>query len=406
MRKLKIPVSIPAVIAVLALAIAIASCGLQLDRQGQDTGSPSSDGTNVVLPGGVPEEFNKLLEVLAVLKRDHFLRQSLDDEELSDGAIKGMLRALDDPYASYLTPQQNAVESQDFKGFFEGIGAQVTMRDGKITVVAPLADTPAERAGLRPGDVILEIDGESTDGFSLLEAVTRIRGPEGEPVDLLILRKTGGDTVHVTIFRGVVKLESTNLRMLVGRIAHLTITNFAETTDQEVAEALKKAKDLGARGLILDVRNNPGGLLDSVVNVTSQFLDGGLVLYEVDGRDKRKDWPARSGGLGRDIPMVVLVNAGSASGGEVLAGALIDHQRATVIGSTTFGKGSVNTLRKLSDGSGVYFTIARWYTPDGTLIEGEGVEPDIVVVQPEESTEDPQLDKAIEVLEAEVRALE
>ena len=210
----------------------------------------------------------------------------------------------------------------------------------------------------------------------------------------------------MTIIRDVVKVTSVKLRMLVGRIAHLRITSFSETTHQEVATALEKVKDFDARGIILDVRNNPGGLLSAVVVVTSHFIDDGLVLYEVDGRGKRRDWPVRSGGLATDIPLVLLMNEFSASGSEVLAGALMDNQRATVIGVNTFGKGSVNTLRQLSDGSGLYFTIARWYTPNGTLIEGEGLEPDIVVTQPEDGTEDLQLDKAIEVLEAKVSAFE
>ena len=159
-------------------------------------------------------------------------------------------------------------------------------------------------------------------------------------------------------------------------------------------------------GIILDVRNNPGGLLEPVVNVTSQFVDDGLVLYEVDGRGQRRDWKVREGGLAKDIPLVLLVNEFSASGSEVLAGAIMDGQRGTVIGVKTFGKGSVNILRKLSDGSGIYFTVARWFTPNGTLIEGEGLEPNIVVTQPEDGSEDLQLDKAVEVLESKVRALE
>ena len=403
MPKLRIPVSPIYLIAILALAIAIGSCSLQLSRRGQDADSPS---TSANLPEGAPQEFNRLFEVLDNLKRDHFQRDSLDAEELSRGAVRGMLKALDDPYASYLNPQQYAMDAQDFKGFFEGIGAEVTVRDGKVTILAPIPDTPAEKVGVRPGDVILEIDGESTEGISLLEAVSKIRGIRGEPVVLLILHKTGGDPVRVTIIRDVIKVTSVKLKMFSGRLAHLRITSFTAATDRELSDALKKVKDFKARGIILDVRNNPGGILDSVVKVTSQFIDGGLVLYEVDGRGSRRDWAARSGGLAREIPLVVLVNEYSASGGEVMAGALMDRQRATVIGVKTFGKGSVNTLRELSDGSGLYFTTARWYTPEGRLIEGEGLEPDIVVTQPEDDTEDPQMDKAIEVLEAKVKALE
>ena len=406
MIKFKLPVSIPFIIAILALAIAIASCGIQLERRGQDAGPGPTAADTSARPDNDPQEFNKVFEVWNILEQQHFQRESLGTTELTDGAVRGMLKALDDPYALYLTPQQFSLDSEDVRGYFDGIGAQVTMRDGAITVVAPLLDTPAERAGLRPGDIILEIDGESTEGIGLLEAVSKIRGVKGESVDLLILRKTGGDPILLTIVRDVIKVESANLRMLVGRIAHVRIITFAENTEQEVVKILKKAKELGARGIILDVRNNPGGLLESVVDVTSHFLSDGLVLYEVDGRGNRKDWRVRSGGLGRDIPLVVLVNEGSASGSEVLAGALLDNMPDTVIGAKTFGKGSVSTLKALKDGSGLYFTIARWYTPKGNQIEGEGVEPQIVVAQPEDGSEDLQLDKAIEVLEAKVRALE
>ena len=406
MRKLKVPITPLSLIAILALAVAIGSFGLQLGRGGQDTESSLTPANATALLDGAPEEFNKLFEVWATLKLNHLNGESLDPDILSEGAIRGMLEALNDPYASYLSPQLRAMEAQDFKGFFEGIGAEVTVNDGQITVVAPLPDTPADGAGVLPGDIILEIDGESTEGITLLEAVSKIRGPRGEPVELVVLHKTGGEPVHLTIIRDVVKVTSVKLRMLVGRIAHLRITSFSETTHQEVATALEKVKDFDARGIILDVRNNPGGLLSAVVVVTSHFIDDGLVLYEVGGQGKRRDWPVRSGGLATDIPLVLLMNEFSASGSEVLAGALMDNQRATVIGVNTFGKGSVNTLRQLSDGSGLYFTIARWYTPNGTLIEGEGLEPDIVVTQPEDGTEDLQLDKAIEVLEAKVSAFE
>ena len=406
MSKLKIHVPIPLIIALVALAIAIASFTIRLDGGGEGGRSSASPAGAVMVPEGVPQDFNKIFEVWATLKREHFHRESLDGDTLSAGAVRGLLEALDDPYALYLTRKQHAIESQDFKGFFEGIGAQVTMRDGRITIVAPLQDTPAEKAGMRAGDIILEIDGESTKGISLLQAVSKIRGEKGEPVDLLMLRKTDGESVHMTIIRDVINVKSVNLRMLVGRIAHIKISSFTEDTDQEITDSLNKLKDLGARGLILDVRNNPGGLLKSVVDVTGRFIDGGLVLYEVDGQQNRKNWSAKSGGLAKDVPMVVLVNEGSASGSEVLAGAIMDSQRATVVGAKTFGKGSVNTLRQLTDGSGLYFTIARWYTPAGTLIDGEGLEPDIVVIQPEDSEEDLQLDKAIEILEAEVGSFE
>ena len=400
-RKLRIPASPAMVLAVLALAIAVASVSLELSRRDNDPASSTS-----TFPGGAPDDFNKLFEVWSALQRDHIDRDSLNVNagELSDGAIRGMLDALDDPYAAYLTPDQYTLDSKDFRGFFEGIGAQVSLRDGNIIIVSPIPDTPAAKAGLRPGDIIVEIDGENTKGLSLMEAVGKIRGVKGEPVELVIMRNTSVEPIRVIVVRDVIDIQSVKLRMLVGRLAHIRITSFAENTDKEMREALEKAQRLDAKGIILDVRNNPGGLLQSVVDVTSHFMDGGLVLYEIDGKGKRKDWEVRPGGSASEIPLVLLMNEFSASGSEVLAGALMDRDRGTVVGVKTFGKGSVNTLRRLRDGSGLYFTIARWFTPKGNLIEGEGLEPDVAVENPEDGSEDLQLDRAIEILQGMISA--
>ncbi|HZA23340.1 MAG TPA: S41 family peptidase, partial [Dehalococcoidia bacterium] len=283
-----------------------------------------------------------------------------------------------------------------------GIGARVGVRDGKLTIIAPIPDTPAERAGIRPGDVILEINKENTANITLLEAVSKIRGEKGTKVELLVLHLNEEQPEIIVVQRGVIPLNSVQFSMLDGGIGHLRIFNFTDTTNDEVEEVLEKFKDANGKGLVLDLRNNPGGLLRSVVDVASQFLDEGLVLYEVDAQGNRTDWKVKPGGQGQDIPLVVSINEFSASASEVLSGALIDHDRATVIGTTSFGKGSVNTLRKLSDGSGVYFSIARWHTPDGTLIEGEGITPDVVVEVPPDATQDIQLQRAIEALQQEI----
>jgi carboxyl-terminal processing protease len=346
------------------------------------------------------------LESWAILKEEHYLSESLDAEELSQAAIRGMLEAIDDPSASYLTAEGYSIRAQDLKGSLEGIGATVQMKDGKITVVAPLPDTPAQRAGVLSGDVILEIDGESTEGFSLMDAVSRIRGPKGEPVDLVILHQGEDSPVSLTIVRDVINVASVYIENLEGGIAHIRVTSFSETTNEQMVDALEEVRDSGARGIVLDLRNNPGGLLKSVVDIAGHFLDGSLVLYEISNRGERKDWQAEPGGIAVDIPVVVLVNEFSASGSEVLSGALKDHDRATVIGTTTFGKGSVNHFRQLSDGSALYFAIAHYYTPDGVAIEGQGLEPDITVPPSEDDTEDLQLDKALEVLEARIAAHE
>jgi carboxyl-terminal processing protease len=370
------------------------SCNLELT--GRVRGSPEQSVEDL------PPEFDRVAEVWALLQQEHVDREQLDAQELSEGAIRGMLQSLEDPYASYLDPKQFEVESQDFKGFFEGIGAQVGMRDGMLTIIAPIPDTPAERAGIRPGDVILEINKENTANITLLEAVSKIRGEKGTKVELLVLHLNEEQPETIVVQRGVIPLNSVQFSMLDGGIGHLRIFNFTDTTNDEVEEALEKFKDANGKGLVLDLRNNPGGLLRSVVDVASQFLDEGLVLYEVDAQGNRTDWKVKPGGQGQDIPLVVLINEFSASASEVLSGALIDHDRATVIGTTSFGKGSVNTLRQLSDGSGVYFSIARWYTPAGTLIEGEGITPDVVVEVPPDATQDIQLQRAIEALQQEI----
>ena len=402
MTAFRLRMALVAISVAMALAALVISCGAQAatdnrtgDQNGDRSGNQAADDPALE---GLPDDFQRLLEVWELLRREHIDGSTLDSRDLSDGAIRGMLQALDDPYASYLRPEQFAVETQDIKGFFEGIGAEVGIRDGQITILAPMPKAPAERAGIRPGDVILEIDGESAEGISLLEAVSRIRGQKGTAVELLILHLNESEPVLISIIRGVIPLTSVRLLMQAGGIGHIRLSSFNGNTNDELEEALDRFKEAGGVGLVLDLRNNPGGLVSSVVNVASQFLDESLVLYQIDAQGRRTDWEVKSGGNALDIPMVVLVNAFSASASEVLSGTLIYHERATVIGTTTFGKGSVNNLWPLEDGSGLYFTIARWFTPSGTQIEGDGIDPDIVQENPEDATEDVQLNKAIEVL--------
>ena len=384
--------TIATVLALLMVAL-IAGCGTQ--------SAPKANGTSLS-QDDIPAEFSRISEVWALLEAEHIEGDSLDAKTISDGAIRGMLEALEDPYASYLDSRQFDIANQDLKGYFEGIGAEVGLRNGKVTVLAPLPDTPAERAGIRPGDVILAIEGESAENISLLEAVNKIRGEKGTTVTLLVLHLGDPDPVSIAVTRGVIPLVSVRLSMLEGDIGHIRLSTFSGNTKKELVEFLVQLEDSGAAGIVLDLRDNPGGLLTSVVDVTSQFLKEGLVLYQIDAHGKRTDWEVKSGGKAKEIPVVVLVNQFSASASEVFSGALMDHQRAKVVGVKTFGKGSVNNLWPLKDGSGINFTVANWYTPSGYLIEGEGINPDIVFELVEDSPTDLHLEKAVRVLREQI----
>ena len=346
----------------------------------------------------LPPEFSKLAEVWDLLQREHIDPSGIDPQAAANGAIRGMMDSIDDPHASYLDSDQYSMMRQDIRGYFEGIGAEVGVRNGLITIIAPIPDTPAEEAGVRPGDVIMEVDGESTAGLELFEVINLIRGQQGTSVRLLVRRDRTGETEELEIIRGVIPLESVRLTMLVGRIGHLRITSFSGTSKEELLKALERFERSRGLGLVVDIRNNPGGLVSSVVEVTSQFVGEGLVLYQLDGQGNRRDWNAEPGGLALEVPMVVLMNNGSASASEVFAGAIMHHGRAKTIGVTTYGKGSVNNLWPLTDGSAVNFTIARWYTPSGKLIEGEGVTPDMILEASEDDSDDLQLDLAIDTL--------
>lgn len=360
------------------------------------------------VPEGVPEELAVVWQVWSMLAAEHVDRATFDPEIFTEASIRGMLVALGDPHTNYVGPDVFGIENQDIRGRFEGIGAHVSMNaDGRLVVVAPIADSPAEKAGIRPGDTIFEVDGESIVGISLIEAVSKIRGPRGSVVSLLVQHVGSVEKVVIEVERGVIPLQSVILRSEPGhRIAHIRLTNFYEDTMDDLSEEIREALDVGSEGIVLDVRDNPGGLLSSVIDVTSLFIDEGLILYEVDGDGNRKDWVDRENDdLLETVPMVILANQFSASASEILVGALQDHDRATVIGRTTFGKGSVNVLRQLDNGGGLFLTFARWYTPDGRVIDGNGLEPDVEVRHGDAQQEDiRQLEKAIETLEAEIHA--
>jgi len=343
-------------IAILALSF---GTGYNLGR----TPSSPSDGLEVV-----KQAWNIIFD-------DYVDQDQLDSNALSQGAIEGMLEVLDDPYSSYLDAETHQLGLSSLEGEIEGIGAQVAIRDEQLTIIAPIADSPAAKAGIRAGDVVLEIDGSPTAEMSLAKAVLNIRGPKGTSVRLLILHQDETEPEEIEIVRAKIELASVRFEMRED-IAYINITHFSGRTNEELLPILESLNEQGARGIIIDLRGNPGGILDIVIDVVSYFLPDGVVVNVVDNQEKHTALEVKPSTVTTDLPMVVLVNGFSASGSEVLAGALQDHGRATIAGSKTFGKGSVNVLRQLKDGSGLYITTARWLTPNGRLIEGEGIKPD------------------------------
>ncbi|MFC1592751.1 S41 family peptidase [Candidatus Omnitrophota bacterium] len=311
-----------------------------------------------------------------IIFSDYVDKDRLDASKLSQAAIKGMAESLGDPYTSYFDAKTQQLNINKLEGKFNGIGAHVGIRDGQLTIIAPIAGSPADTAGIRAGDIIQEINGGSTSGMSVAEAVLNITGPRGTSVRLLILHQGDTESVELEIVRDEIKLPSVHFDMKED-IAYIRIAYFSERTDKELSLVLKDIASTAATGIILDMRSNPGGLLQSVVKVASHFLTEGIVTKVRDNKEEYTSIMLRPKGITTDLPILVLVDSYSASGSEVLAGALQDHTRAIIAGTRTYGKGSVNLLRQLKDGSGLYITTARWFTPNGHLIEGKGISPDV-----------------------------
>lgn len=355
-------------------------------------------GATTAVQSSTRAEFRVLFEVFDLLNT-RFVRQPLDATTLIEGAINGMLETVEDEHTRYLSPEAQAAAEQSFQGEFQGIGAEVESIDGDITIVSPIDGSPAEAAGLQPGDIIRESDGVELTGMDISEAAALVRGPAGTAVNLLIERE--GERFPLEIIRGIIKLESVRGEILEENIAYIRLSNFGGNTDEDLTAMLDELLAQNPDGLILDLRRNPGGSLDTVVSVADEFLDEGVVLYEEFGNGRRELFESEDDNkLAETIEMVVLVDEGSASASEVLAGAIQDRERAIVIGQTTFGKGTVQTWQPLSNGGGVRITIAQWLTPDEAWIHQNGLEPDIFIPQPElgSNFEDLQLQAAIDYL--------
>ncbi len=332
--------------------------------------------------------------------------ETLSAEDRIDGAIMGLVESYNDPYTVFLPPQEASDFEDDIAGNFEGLGMEVGMRDGIITVIAPLPGTPAEKAGILTGDAILEIDEESTENMSIERAVRMIRGPKGTTVSLVLYREGVSELIELDVVRDTIAIPTIETDQQ-GDVFIISLYNFNAMAEMKMQEALREYVQSGSRKLILDLRGNPGGFLQSAVSIASYFLPTGkVVLRESFGAGKEELYRSQGKTLGGFAPqeMVVLVDEGSASASEILAGALKEHQVATVIGETTFGKGSVQELLSLPRGSALKVTIARWFTPNGTSISEGGLEPDILIERtPQDRLDgnDPQLEAALRYMAGE-----
>jgi carboxyl-terminal processing protease len=310
--------------------------------------------------------------------------EEVDDKTLFEYAINGMLSSLD-PHSAYLKGEDFADLQENTTGKFGGLGLEVSAEDGFILVVSPIDDTPAQKAGIQAGDLIVSINGESLVGQSLNDAVEKMRGAVGSSIKLGIRRKNEKELLSFTLVRAEIKVASVRTEMLENRIGYVRITQFQENTGTDLADAIENWKSKGPiNGLVLDLRNNPGGVLDAAVAVVDNFIDNGLIVY-TEGRtpESRVSYSATRHTPAADIPTVLLINGGSASASEIVAGALQDHQRAIVVGTQSFGKGSVQSVLPLSENSAVKFTTARYFTPNGRSIQAQGIKPDIWVEQSE-----------------------
>jgi carboxyl-terminal processing protease len=325
------------------------------------------------------ESLEAFSNILSIVKKNYV--EDVETKNLVSGAINGMLSSLD-PHSAYLTPDLYKDLQSDTQGRFGGLGIEITVKGGILTVVSPIEDTPAFKAGIQPGDQIFKIEDEFTKDMSLVDAVKKMRGLKGTKINLTIRREGAADLIDVSMIRDVIRVQSVKSRTLEPGYGYVRLAQFQERSDRDVQRALEKlaAEKSGLKGLVLDLRNNPGGLLNQAVRVSDLFLDSGLIVY-TDGRieSQKQKFFAQKEGTWMDFPLVVLVNGGSASASEIVAGALQDHKRAVVLGTKTFGKGSVQTILPLDDNSALRLTTARYFTPKGRSIQATGIVPDIVI---------------------------
>jgi len=350
----------------------------------------------------VPPEFEVFWEAWAFVEGE-FYGDVPSKQDRVYGAIRGMVNAYGDENTAFIEPDRAAIFREDVSGSFEGIGAAVRMDEmGRLVIAEPFAGRPAAESGLARGDIVLAVDGQSLQGLSLYESIGLIRGPAGSTVVLTVFRDGVDEPFDVPVIRARIEIEVVESERLEGDIGYIRLTEFSRGATGKMAEAIKQLNaEEPLKALILDLRDNPGGLLDESIFVSSQFIDEGVITIEKLKEDEEQVFEAQPGGVVPEVPLVVLVNRGSASASEIVAGAIQDSGRGTVLGEQTFGKGTVQIPHSLSDGSELRVTIAEWLTPSGKQISGEGIVPDVYVERTQEDfveDRDPQLERAIEYL--------
>jgi len=354
---------------------------LILTRQASSTSFPSNK-----IPSDARSDFGLMAEAWNTIQMHYVHRSAVKPRSLAYGSISGMVDALGDTgHSTFLTPQMIKEEEEFAKGEYKGIGLEIKMKDDHVVIVTPLDGSPAQKAGLRPGEIIMDVNGSSVTGLTLLQVVKIISGPVDTPVTLTIMYPKTGKTRKVTMARASITINSVTWHQFPGtKVAHLRISRFSEGGTQDLKIALNKIHEQGLQGLILDLRNDPGGLFTEAVSTASQFLSGGNVLLIKNAEGRIKPVPVEEGGVAQDIPMVVLVNGGTASAAEIVSGALQDRGRASLVGETTFGTGTVLGEFPLSDGSALMLALEEWLTPDGHTIWHRGITPNLVVPLPED----------------------
>ncbi|MBI4094593.1 MAG: S41 family peptidase [Candidatus Liptonbacteria bacterium] len=352
-------------------------------------------------------DFGVFWQAWQLINEKFLNNKEVSDQEKVYGAVRGLVGALDDPYAEFFDPEDNQKFQEDIKGHFGGIGAEIGIRDEQLIIVTPLADTPAMRAGLRPSDKIVRVDGESTAGITVQEAIKRIRGIQGTKVVLDILRDGWDKTREFRIIRADITAPTLSFEMK-NDIGYVHLQSFNDNTARLLRDAVSDMRRNNARGMVLDLRNNPGGFLNVAIDVSGWFLNRGTLVVKKEGTGENEQFFANGNELLAKFPVVIVINKGSASASEILAGALHDQRNVKLVGETSFGKGTVQELENLKDGSSLKVTTAHWVLPSGKILEGEGIPPDVEVALTEEDVKnkkDPQLEKALEILGGEIAKL-